>query len=203
MMKTIEIKNRFSDDVIICGKYESIKNCLEKNCNANLRGANLGGANLYNADLRGANLCGANLCDSNLCGADLYGANLRGADLYNANLRDSDLGGANLCGANLRDSNLYNANLRDSDLRGAEYRDSIITTTPIQIFGDKYDILIIGDYIKIGCEEHKISEWFKFGDKRILEMDGKGGLVWWKKRKPILQSICSLPKEVNDENNNT
>jgi len=70
----IEIKNRWSGEVILCGKYKSIKDCLEKNRNADLRGA----------DLRGADLRGA----------DLGGADLRGADLRGADLGDADLGGA-------------------------------------------------------------------------------------------------------------
>ena len=65
-MSTIEIKNRYTSNVIISGKYESIKDCLEKNRGANLRGADLGGANL-----RGANLGGAYLGGANLRGADL------------------------------------------------------------------------------------------------------------------------------------
>lgn len=48
-MKTIEIKNRYTKNIILSGKYESIKNCLEKN-----KGAYLGGV-----DLRGANLWGS------------------------------------------------------------------------------------------------------------------------------------------------
>jgi len=92
MKKQIKIVSRFdSDEVLVCGKYESVKDCVEKN-GANLRGANLRGANLYGANLRGANLYGANLR-----GANLYGANLRGADLYGANLR----------GANLREAKNY------------------------------------------------------------------------------------------------
>ena len=45
----VEIKHRFTDKVILCGEYESIKDCLEKN-----RGVNLEDANLRGADLRGA-----------------------------------------------------------------------------------------------------------------------------------------------------
>ena len=55
----IEIKNRYNGNVIISGKYESIKDCLEKNKDADLRGANLGGAYLGGANLRGADLRGA------------------------------------------------------------------------------------------------------------------------------------------------
>ena len=50
----IEIKNRFTDEVILCGEYSSIRDCLEKNCEADLYGANLSRANLYGADLGGA-----------------------------------------------------------------------------------------------------------------------------------------------------
>lgn len=75
----IEIRNRRNGKTIISGKYESVKDCLEKN-----RGANMDGANLYGANLRGANLYGADLTSANLSGANLYGANLYGADLDGA-----------------------------------------------------------------------------------------------------------------------
>jgi hypothetical protein len=71
----LEIKNRFTGNVIVeVGKYFSLKEAVEKNC------ANLSGADLYGADLSRANLSGADLY-----GADLSGANLYGADLYGAN----------------------------------------------------------------------------------------------------------------------
>ena len=47
-MKNIEIKNHYTKEIIICGEYESIKDCLEKN----LRYANLSNADLHNTDLR-------------------------------------------------------------------------------------------------------------------------------------------------------
>ena len=46
----IEIKNRFNGEIILCGEYESIKECLEKNSGADLHGANLYGADLYEAE---------------------------------------------------------------------------------------------------------------------------------------------------------
>jgi len=36
-MMNIEIKNRYTGSIILCGEYESIKDCCERN-----RGANLG-----------------------------------------------------------------------------------------------------------------------------------------------------------------
>jgi len=68
----IKIVSRWdSKKVLLCGKYESIKDCLERNTDAYLRDAYLR--------------------DANLTGADLTGANLRGANLTGANLRDVDL----------------------------------------------------------------------------------------------------------------
>ena len=55
----IEIKNRFTGSIILCGEYESIKECLEKNRGADLRGADLEGADLEGAYLEGAYLRGA------------------------------------------------------------------------------------------------------------------------------------------------
>ena len=73
----IEIKNRFTNETILSGEYESIKDCLGKN-----RGADLWGANLRGADLEGADLEGAYLKGAYLEGADLEGAYLKGAKNY-------------------------------------------------------------------------------------------------------------------------
>ena len=55
----IEIKSRFDNNkVLVSGKYENIKECLEKNRDANLQGADLWGAGLCGSDLRGSNLRG-------------------------------------------------------------------------------------------------------------------------------------------------
>ena len=66
----IEIKNRFTGDIIVAGEYDSVRRAVTK----------------HKADLCGANLCGADLSDANLYDANLRGANLRGADLCGANI---------------------------------------------------------------------------------------------------------------------
>ena len=49
-MEEIKIVSRWdSNKVLLCGKYESIKDCLEKNRGADLRGADLRGAYLRGA----------------------------------------------------------------------------------------------------------------------------------------------------------
>lgn len=51
----IKIVSRWdSSKVLLCGKYESVKDCLEKNRGAYLRGAYLRGAYLEGANLGGA-----------------------------------------------------------------------------------------------------------------------------------------------------
>ena len=96
----IKIVSRWdSNKVILCGEYESIKDCLEKKRSANLWGANLRGANLRDANLGDANLGDAYLEGAYLGGADLRSAYLRGAYLGGADLRGAYLGGAYLGGA--------------------------------------------------------------------------------------------------------
>ena len=51
----IEIKHRFSEDIIITGEYASIKDAVVEK-SADLRYADLRGADLCGADLRGADL---------------------------------------------------------------------------------------------------------------------------------------------------
>ena len=87
----IEIKNRWTGDIIFSSEKTTIKEAVEE-CGANLRGADL-----RDADLGGANLRGADLCDADLCDADLGGANLRGANL----------GGADLCGVEFYNAKFF------------------------------------------------------------------------------------------------
>jgi len=158
----MEIKNRFDGKIIVCGEYDSIKECLEKNKTANLSGANLYGANLYRA---------------NLYRADLYGADLSLADLSGADLSLADLSGANLYRADLSRANLYRANLYGEK----------INEIPIQICGLRWWINITKKHIQIGCEVHKAEEWFKFKDSRIKLMD-EDALDWWKENKKFIKS---------------
>ena len=214
----IEIKNRFTFEVIHGGEFDSIKECLldaiENNANlyganlrgadlrgadlrgadlygANLYGANLYGANLYGANLRGADLRGADLYGAKLYGANLYGANLRGANLRGADLRGADLYGAKLYGANLYDANLRGANLRGADLRGADLWWCAGNKSEIKSlwFSDAYPITYTFEYLQIGCERHKISDWWSFDDRRIVEMDGKTALKFWKENKELIKQI--------------
>jgi len=147
----IEIRRWDNDEIIICGEYESVKDCLEKNRNKSFYGANLRSANLSSADLRSADLSSADLRSANLSSADLRWADLRSADLSSADLssanlrwadlRSADLSWANLRWANLRLADLSSANLRWADLRLADlsWAKNInkYLTTPLYILLDQ------------------------------------------------------------------
>jgi hypothetical protein len=201
----IEVKHRFTGDVICSGEFASIKECVEKHVarGADLRGAYLKGADLRGAYLRGADLRGADLSDAYLRGANLRGAYLsgaylsdaylrgaylRGAYLSDAYLRGADLRGAYLRGADLRGADLRGANLSDADLSGANLSDEKLTKEPLMITGLKYFVLISVEKIHIGCEVHKAEEWEKFKDSTIAAMDF-GALKWWAVYKPIIMAL--------------
>ena len=129
----IEIKNRFSKKTILCGDYESVKDCLEKNSSADLS---------Y---------------------ADLRSANLRYADLHSANLSSASLSFTIIYGEK-------------------------ITKKPIQLYGLKYEVMILEKQIKIGCELHDAKDWGKFKDLRISKMSSDA-VDWWKIHKPIILGL--------------
>ena len=112
----IEIRRWDNSEIIVCGEYESVKDCLERNSNKSF----------YRADLRYANLRYANLRYANLSYADLSSADLRSADLRYANLSYADLSYANLSSADLSSADLrYAKNVN-------KYR-----TTPLYILLDQ------------------------------------------------------------------
>ncbi|MBZ6860969.1 pentapeptide repeat-containing protein [Klebsiella michiganensis] len=154
---------------------------------ANLRGANLRDANLSYANLRGANLRGADLSDANLSYANLRGANLRGANLRGANLRGADLSDANLSYANLRGANLRGANLSYANLRGADLPDLTFV-----IMGMEYAITITnGEYLRAGCQNHKIEDWRQFSKRDIAEMDGRRALKFYPRLLDVIDFYIS------------
>ncbi len=202
----IEIKYRFCDAVLFTHETTeerqasglAIRDALEAATKggANLGGAYLRGAYLRGANLRGANLRGANLDDANLDGANLGGAYLRGANLGGAYLRGANLGGAYLRGANLRGANLggaylRGANLDGANLRGAKWREDItINRAPLQIAGLRWMVYILDQHMQIGCELHTLAEWATFDDARIVQMDGKTALKFWRAHKTALLAMA-------------
>ena len=58
------------------------------------------------------------------------------------------------------------------------------------IIGEKYNITILPELLEIGCQMHSKKEWWNFTDREILAMDGRKGLLWWKKWKPVLMTVC-------------
>ena len=164
---------------------------------ADLRGANLGSANLRGADLYGADLRGADLGSANLRGADLRGADLRGANLYGADLRGADLGSANLGSANLRGADLYGADLYGADLYGADlYGADLYGATGNMrelksLQCEKWPVSYTATHMQIGCQMHPLDDWWAFDDARIVQMD-IGALKFWRKWKPILQTIIEV-----------
>jgi len=70
-MKKIQIKNRYTDEIIVEMEAESIREVVEKNR------ASLSGADLSWVDLSGAKLSGADLSGADLSGAKLSGAKIK------------------------------------------------------------------------------------------------------------------------------
>jgi hypothetical protein len=150
----IEIKDRFERKrIIVCGEYESIKDCLEKNLSADLRSADLSRANLSRAnlsradlslaDLRLADLYVANLSLANLRSADLRSADLRSAYLYSADLCSADLSFADLRSADLRSADLSRANLSRANLSRADLSSADLSSanlTDIKNYSESHDI---------------------------------------------------------------
>jgi len=167
----IEIKRWDNNAIIICGKYESVRDCLEKNKDKSF----------YRANLRYADLSSADLSYADLRSADLRFADLRSADLSSADLRSADLRYANLRSANLR-----SANLRSADLRSAKYKEPIFLPDiySLKLLPEE-TILTFWKFLKNGHSpyngniEYKVGEEYKFSDcvkSEYLEC-AKGGNV--------------------------
>lgn len=127
----IEIKNRWTGDIIFSGEFPSLKLAVEHCAVAkiSLSSSDLSNANLRNASLRGSslncsNLSGSNLSNANLSYTDLYGSDLSDANISNTNFRGTNLSNSDLRGADLSNSVLQKTDLSCSDLNGLNLSDS-------------------------------------------------------------------------------
>src|SRR3990167_5486941 len=96
---------------------------------------------------------------ADLCAANLRAANLRGANLYGADLRGANLRGANLCGARINNAI-------------GDWKE--IKT----LVGLRWHISFTQTHMAIGCEQHTIAAWRKFGSKRIVAMNEYAPGFW-------------------------
>ena len=116
--------------------------------------------------------------------ANLRYANLGGLDLRNANLSSADLRYANLRDLDLRDVDLTHASLTGANIRYAIGNGREIKTLQTEF----YTVVYTSTQMAIGCEQHAITDWFKFDDEHIDAMEGSA-TEFWTLYKPILQLL--------------
>ena len=115
-------------------------------------------------------------------GSAVIWAAMTGANLRRANLRRADLSGANLSSANLREADLRGAviKLAIGDMR-------VIHSSQIECWRMAWT----SEVLAIGRKQHPISEWKKFSDREISDMDDDA-LTFWKKWKSTIFKMVEL-----------
>jgi acetyltransferase-like isoleucine patch superfamily enzyme len=68
------------------------------------------------------------------------------------------------------------------------YGNAICTKAANVICTKEYVVTISDNFIKIGCQNHSIDDWYSFTDEQISKM-ACNALAWWKVWKPILFAI--------------
>jgi len=69
------------------------------------------------------------------------------------------------------------------------YGDARVHISTINIIGIEYNVTISDNFMAIGCQNHGLDDWASFDDRRILEMDGKTALKFWRKHGQYLLSL--------------
>jgi len=68
---------------------------------------------------------------------------------------------------------------------------SEITMHPICALGLHYSVTILDQTMRIGCQEHALSDWASFDNAQIAEMDGKQALTFWAEQKTKLLDFAA------------
>ncbi len=59
----------------------------------------------------------------------------------------------------------------------------------LSIHTPEYTIYVTDKHIQVACAVHTFDEWWSYSDREISLIDGRKGLAWWRKWKPVLQEI--------------
>jgi len=112
------------------------------------------------------------------------------ANLSNADLSYADLSKADLSNADLRNADLINANLINADLSNANLLGEKMKSNPVFVYGLKWFITVTNEFLTIGCQRHRHSDWAGFDDERIASMH-HGAIEFWRKWKTPLMLMCA------------
>ena len=96
----------------------------------------------------------------------------------------ADLSYANLIGANLSEANLSGANLWNATGNRTHIKSIFVA--------EEYSIVYTSDCLQIGCESHKIEDWWNFEKDDIFGMDGTKALSFWEKYKDFIRQTIEL-----------
>ena len=94
-------------------------------------------------------------------------------------------------GANLDGANLRGANLRGAYLDGAYLGGEVLKFAPVSILNLRWDVLITGQYMRIGCQHYTHQKWKSFGNERISEMHAEA-VDFWTAYGNLLLTLCDI-----------
>ena len=120
-------------------------------------------------------------------GADFTDANFTGADFTDADFTRADFTRANFTGANFTGADFTRADFTDADFTDAIGNRREVKSLQI----DTWSITYTSTHLQIGCQRHKIEDWWEFDDETINDMDG-AALEWWRKWKAPLRQLIEL-----------
>lgn len=150
------------------------------------------------ADFSGKNVSKHNFSDALLMSAKFKSAIFKNCDFTQANLTYINADGASFLGCNLRHADFSRSSLSGVNFEGSNLNGVIGNGKElISINTDRWPVAYTATHMQIGCEQHKIQDWWKFSDDEIDAMD-KRGLVWWKKWKEVLKRAVEKNPAIAD-----
>lgn len=158
-----------------------------------LKNTNLSSSDLSHSDLSHCNASNSNFRNTNLSYTKLCSMNLYYASLNNSNLHYSDLSGTDLSRTDLSGTNLTGCKLEYTILEGAYLENTTGNMKELKsLFLETYPVCYTSTILQIGCEQHKIADWWNFSNSTITAMGGRKALKFWRKYKDFIRMTIEL-----------
>ena len=160
--------------------HELWNKCDSRGVIAKFRNVNLHEVDFSRCMLAHLTITNSILTDAQLVESSYIAANFTDSNLQGANCNSSSFIGAILTGVNLTNVSLWNTIGNGEEIKS------------LQLEG--WPIAYTAENLQIGCENHKINDWWEFSDCEISEMDDDDddALEWWYKYKDHIRKTIEL-----------
>jgi uncharacterized protein YjbI with pentapeptide repeats len=166
------------------------------------RGGDFRGGTFWGGTFEGGTFRGGTFEGGTFWGGTFWGGTFEGGDFRGGDFRGGTFWGGTFWGGTFEGGTFWGGTFEGGTFEGGTFEGGTFwggdfeggTSTklqPLYLAGLCWQITITDEHMTIGCETHKLSDWWAFDDSTIDAMDRNDALPFWRAHKATLRALCA------------